>query len=226
MHWSLDGFANSCLCVTAWKDRHTRDQRGGQKCWSLDSVSWTEHFSSKIALKVRIIDVRIAPALQKPRNISNSCVCNTTRKYRDTHDQRGTQEMLESRQRSLDRALQLENCTQSAKQRCTYGTGVTSSVACMPHSYKTSWHNSTSVLSRELGTTTHQAPGFVFPRSVYLHVILKEGPRKKAIVARAWFLIQLVMMILATALGDNSSREDLLYQTVLFKTTYRYTRIS
>jgi hypothetical protein len=174
MHSSLDGLANSCLYVTTRKYRYTRDQRGRKKCWNLDIVPWTEHFISKIALKVRISDARIASALENPRNISNSYVCDNTRKYRDTHDQRGAQEMLESRQRSLDRALQLENYTQSANQRCTCGTGVTSSVECIPHSYKMSWHNSTtlSVLSRELGTTTHQASGFVFPRSVYLHVIL------------------------------------------------------
>jgi hypothetical protein len=46
--------------------------------------------------------------------------------------------MLDSQQRSLDRAFQLENCTQGANQRCTYGTGVTESqidsqLVCMVH---------------------------------------------------------------------------------------------
>jgi len=58
MHWSLDGLANSCLCDTTRKCRYTRDQRGRKKCWSLDNVPWTEHFSSKIALEVRISDHR------------------------------------------------------------------------------------------------------------------------------------------------------------------------
>jgi hypothetical protein len=50
--------------------------------------------------------------------LADSCVCDTTRKHCDTRNQRGAQEMLDYRQRFLDRALQLENCTQDASQRC------------------------------------------------------------------------------------------------------------
>jgi len=70
-----------------------------------------------------------------PNKLANSY--DTTRKRRDTRDQRKAQEM-DYRQRSLDRALQLETCSRGASQRCTYGIGVILSVAYMQHNDKTS----------------------------------------------------------------------------------------
>jgi hypothetical protein len=54
-----------------------------------------------------------------PDKLANPCIHDTTRKYRDTRDQRGAQEMLDYQQRFLGQALQLETCLQGASQRAS-----------------------------------------------------------------------------------------------------------
>jgi len=84
---------------------------GRKKCWNLDSVPWTEHFSSKIALKVRISYVCLAPAL--PLLLR---VCHTATRHRDTIPRRSVSFLVNS----VQQLIKLRRLQERVRSRDTH----------------------------------------------------------------------------------------------------------